>query len=503
MNSKYLLLLFFTVSFSEITSAQCDPPVIIYLDDYSDVSCYGLSDGFLLIHVEGGTEPYTYNWTSGGNDTLESNLSKGNYTVIVSDQFGCSDTATYFIDEPEAVQVSFEFNDASCHGNNDGSITVHATGGVGGFSYQWLTEPPQTSSTINNLYAGNYTVVVTDQNNCMDTSTATIVEPDSIIISIDKTDVNCYGGDNGILFIDANGGSSPYYYSLNNAMFQTSNVFAGLEQGEYFITVKDFNNCTVFDSVTISEPNPIEISINSSKDVQCFGQNTGSIEFHVTGGILPYEYYLDFNSTDTLIYDLIAGNYQIIVSDSAGCSETLNFEINQPDSIYIDVPTTDTIYFGESLQIISEYYSNSSSPEFIWEPEDFIDCNNCPDPSLSPINSTKYIVTLVDNGVCYATDTISVIVIPDKKLFIPNAFTPNNDGLNDEFYVYTMGIKDFFIQIFDKWGNQVFESRDINDGWNGESKGQKLSVDTYLYAVSVIYLDGEIIQEKGVINLIR
>lgn len=504
MKFKYLIVvLFFTVSFYEITSAQCDPPVIIYLEDYSDVSCFGLADGFLLIHVEGGTEPYFYNWSSGGNDTLESNLPPGNYTIIVTDYFGCADTATYMINEPDPIETSFEINDLTCYGINDGSITVYVAGGVGGFSYHWLTDPPQTTNSINNLYAGNYTLIVSDLNNCTDTSLATVQQPDSITFSIDKTDVNCYGSDNGILVIDANGGSSPYYYSLNNAMFQTSNVFAGLEQGDYFVTVKDFNNCTVFDSITISEPDTIEIYIDSIKDVQCFGHNTGSIEFHASGGILPYEYYLDFNSTDTLISDLIAGNYQIIVSDAAGCTKHINFEINQPDSIYIDVPATDTIYFGESLQIIPEYYSNSSSPEFIWEPDEYIDCNVCRNVTVSPIANVLYKTTLIDENGCTASDSMFVFVIPEKKILIPNAFTPNGDGKNDVFYVYTRGVKEFLLQVYNKWGNLIFESTDINSGWDGAGFQGESPVGTYIYISKVIYLDGEIISKKGTINLIK
>ena len=107
-----------------------------------------------------------------------------------------------------------------------------------------------------------------------------------------------------------------------------------------------------------------------------------------------------------------------------------------------------------------------------------------------------------DGTDCFATDTISIVVISDKILFIPNAFTPNGDGINDEFYVSTLGEKEFHMAIFDKWGNMVFHSEDKNNGWNGTYKSQALSKGAYLYDVKVVYLDGEILQKKGVINLI-
>jgi gliding motility-associated-like protein len=136
-------------------------------------------------------------------------------------------------------------------------------------------------------------------------------------------------------------------------------------------------------------------------------------------------------------------------------------------------------------------------------PKKALSCTDCADPKASPLETTTYIVTMVDEDGCYDTARTKVLVDNSKILFIPNAFTPGNDEINDRFRVNVKGVKEFEMKIFNRWGEKVFESHNKTNGWDGTYKGERCRPGVFVYIVRVTYLDGKTKERSGSVTLIR
>src|SRR5690606_25793159 len=142
-------------------------------------------------------------------------------------------------------------------------------------------------------------------------------------------------------------------------------------------------------------------------------------------------------------------------------------------------------------------------PFYEWQPSVGLNCSDCPNPLASPTETTTYEVTLIDSAVCIASDRILIEVEFEKILYVPNAFTPNGDGVNDVFYIYATSSKEIELKIFNRWGEKVFESFNIDLGWDGFYKSELQRPAVFTYHVVVTYLDGDKKLAKGSVTLVR
>ncbi|PIY03249.1 MAG: hypothetical protein COZ21_09945, partial [Bacteroidetes bacterium CG_4_10_14_3_um_filter_31_20] len=221
----------------------------------SNITCNGLCNGTATVLAAGGTSPYTYLWSTGGNGTTESGICSGNVTVTVTDALNCIASTSVNITEPTVLisSISSQIN-ISCNGGNNGSATVSVSGGTTIYTYLWNDPAPaQTTATATTLTAGTWTVTVTDANGCTATSSVVITEPTIVTASITaQTNVSCNGGANGTATVAAGGGTSPYTYLWNDpAPAQTTATATGLTAGTWTVTVTDANLCTATATVTI------------------------------------------------------------------------------------------------------------------------------------------------------------------------------------------------------------------------------------------------------------
>lgn len=313
------------------TVTLVNPPLMLVNITGNNLSCNSANDGSATANVSGGTQPYTFDWNTNPDQTTQiaENLPAGNYSVLVTDSNGCVATAGTTITQPPAITLSVSSTNTPC-GQQTGTATATASGGVGTLSYLWNSNPVQTTAVATNLPAGTYTVTVTDDNDCSVTATATVLSPGGPSSTVSHTNVSCYGGNNGTATVTATGGNTPYTYLWSPGGATTQTAF-GLSAGTYTSTVTDQSGCTTVSTVTISQPAAIAIALDVT-DIDCFGQTTGAVDAAVTGGVTAYTYSWNTTPEQTTasISNLVAGSYSLTVTDANGCTATETATVIEP-----------------------------------------------------------------------------------------------------------------------------------------------------------------------------
>lgn len=279
------------------------------------VSCFGQSTGSATVAVSGGTTPYSYSWSGGGNTATIQNKPSGTYTVTVTDNRQCSATATVNISQPfNGITVNAQANDAVCN-KAVGSATVSANGGNGGFSYSWSNG--QTGQSIVNLFPGTYQVTVIDAAGCTATGSVIVQNQNSnFAVTANTSPANC-GEANGTATASTNSGSigGVTYLWSNGA---TSGSISGLSPGIYTVTATDDIGCTASTSATVNSSSSLVVGISSSNPSTAQSSN-GSATANPNGGTPPYTYQWSNGGNQQTIQNLGEGNYSVTVTDAAGC----------------------------------------------------------------------------------------------------------------------------------------------------------------------------------------
>ena len=373
------------------------------ISDYNnfEVSCFGGADGEIDISITGGTSVYTYNWTTSNGVGLvqgqqdQTGLTVGSYSVVVTDENGCSITKSFTLTSPNEIAIISTKKDyngfnVSCNGSTDGEIDIEVSGGYldtgAEYSYSWTTDGgsglnPNTEDQTG-LSAGSYTVIATDDNGCTMSQTIVITESDILNISEVISDYNGFqiseaGENDGSINISVSGGTSNYTYvwsTLDGSGLSINNEDQNsLTAGTYSVIVTDTNGCVINKEYTLIEPKELLISLDNDaykNDVFCYGDSTASIKVDITqGSIAPYTYsingttYLNenysqsFESISNLTYtftNLTAGSYSITITDANGASKTSAIkEIKGPNNpLGLEGLTTDITCNGAADGII-------------------------------------------------------------------------------------------------------------------------------------------------------
>ncbi len=303
-------------SIANVTIAE--PVLLTSSTTPTDVLCNGNNTGSASVTAGGGTTPYSYSWSSGGSGLTENNLAAGNYTVTVTDGNGCTSVANVTIVQPALLTSSATPTDVLCNGNNTGSASVNAGGGITPYTYSWTSGG--TGITENNLAAGNYSVTVTDGNGCSSVTNVTIAQPALLTSSITPTDVLCYGNTTGSASVAAGGGTAPFSYAWTSG--GTGAIENNLAAGNYSVTITDGNGCTSVANVTIAEP-AILTAVSSSTQSTC-GSANGTVSVVAGGGNAPYTYSWTGGGTGSTVNNLSAGSYTVTVTDGNGCAQIAN-----------------------------------------------------------------------------------------------------------------------------------------------------------------------------------
>ena len=379
------------------------------------VSCYGGNDGSVDITVSGGTPPYTYSWTGPGyfsaNTEDISGLVAGTYEVTVTDAYGCTKSRTAPIYQPDdALIASNTVVDTSCQNGTLGSVDVHVSGGTPPYTFVWTGPNDFSANTedISDLEPGTYVVLITDDNGCTASCSATISQTGEI--TIDKTieHVTCYGGNDGSVDITVSGGTSPYTYSWTGPGYfsATTEDIYDLAAGNYVVTVTDANGCSVTKTKTVIQPDNEIVVGKDIEHVSCYGGNDGSVDITVSGGTNPYTYSWTgpgyFSAATEDIFGLVAGNYVVTVTDANGCSVTKTKTVSQPDNeIVVVKDIEDVSCLGGSDGSIDITVTGGTTPyTYAWTgPDYFSDYTE----DLTDLEAGNYEVTVTDANGCSAS----------------------------------------------------------------------------------------------------
>jgi len=392
----------------------------------TNVSCNGGNNGSATVTGINGTSGYTYNWLPyGGTSPTAIGLIAGNYTVSITDAKGCQVNQPVNISEPPALGLSITSVNPSCFGGNDGSLIANVTSGTSPYSYFWNPNGG-TTPTINNLQAGNYSVVVSDANGCQQTLSATLTNPSAISLTTTTTAVTCNGGNNGTATVNPSGGTPGYTFSWNTSPVQTTATATSLIAGNYNVIVTDANNCTSQATVNVTESAPININVLTQLDVSCTGGNNGSASISVGGGTAPFIYnWLPTGGNGSSANNLVAGNYTVIVTDAVGCVNSGNILISEPSNgLSLSVSLNHVSCNGSNNGFASATV-NGGTPGYTynWSPNGGITS------SVNNLTPGSHSVTITDANGCNIDTTITITEPAPLSLITNN--TSSNCGNND------------------------------------------------------------------------
>lgn len=321
-------------------------------------NCFGANNASIATNITGGIPPYAITWAGPNgfqsNAAAISNLAPGVYTILIEDAGNCPFTNSYVITEPTDIVLSVASQDnSSCFGSNDGAIDIEVSGGTGGYSYTWTKNslPFGTTQDLAGLSPGDYTVSVTDANNCgPKTLSFAITEPPLLVVSLlDQTNVDCSGAATGTISVEVAGGTTTALYTFlwtgPGSFTSMSQNLTGLFAGTYDLIVTDANGCQKGLEVTLTESTPIVLTYTTTA-ITCYGANDASFNATISGGNAPYQFTWSNLSTSLNQGNLSAGAYTITIIDTLGCIKTETINIPEAPIFRIDPVVKSVSCFG-------------------------------------------------------------------------------------------------------------------------------------------------------------
>ncbi len=389
------------------------------------IACNGASTASIALTVNGGTPSYTYSWSNSESTQNLEGIGAGNYTVTVTDANGCSVSGNVTLAQPGSKTSSlsspvnsFGFN-ISCDSTN-GEIDLNVSGGVSGFRYNWNNG--KLTQNIYNLDVGSYSVEVKDSNDCAVTDTITITAPvkmgvlsDSIVVYPNGKNMSCYGCQDGIIVAQPGSGTTPYSYLWNtSATTQTITGCSSVAAG-YSVVVTDAGGCIkTLTGITLSNaptPPPMQLSASKSdfngNNISCHGNSDGTIDLSVAYGTPPFTYLWTNTATTQDLSGLIAGTYNVLVTDSFGFTDSLKITMKEPD--VLTSALTPDLYNGYALKchgsldgsVYTKIRGGNTPYNFLWSDSSTLE-------TLKNVGVGTYHVTVIDANNCLITDSITL-----------------------------------------------------------------------------------------------
>lgn len=572
-----------------------EPPLLQVSEvNTTDISCSGGSDGSITVQGTGGYGTYSYSWNTNPVQTTETaiGLISGNYTVILTDQNGCTSNLTLTVNEPLPLANNFTIVQPSCNGFNDGSVQAAVSGGTVPYSYNWNTGGSGTS--ISGLISGNYSVIITDLNGCTLLQNTFVAQPAPLAMVLSPDTIICPGSPI-TLEAQVSGGTGTYSFNwLPQAGTTNQLSVSPLVQTTYTCNVADANGCTIGSSTIVStiSLDPADIYAAISDSVICLGEEimisgayTGPDQTvvlswaHCTS--CPITQNITPGTTTTYILSALNQcNQQITADVTVTISEppvvNLNPDLgtycqgeyfsvsnsgtNNPAWTYTWVFADGTVshdmtaihvfnsygQFDVSLTIVNQegcqsaaaasgtvtinpsavasftsdkievttidpvfHFTNTSqnASEYEWHFGDD-DMSFVTNPTHSYDTYGQFTVTLNANNVYDCPDQAHLVVTvkPSFELYVPNAFTPDGDEFNNTFMASGYGIleTDFTMEIYNRWGELIFESHNMQIGWDGSYAGtERVQDGTYTWVIRFKDLTNTLHEKNGHLSLLR
>jgi gliding motility-associated-like protein len=596
-------------------SVNVSSAIVLSTSEDQPSSC-GLPDGAISVSASGGTvsTDYAYSWNStpAQNTASATGLTPGDYEVTVTDDFGCSETASITLTQTAGFTASISsYSDALCYQQCDGEATVVANAGnAPPLTYSWNSIPAQTSATATGLCAGTYEVTIVDAVGCQATTTVDIAEPTEVTAIATATDSSLCIGETSQLSVSGNGGTAPYSgYNWTATPADPSLVASDQNptvspstSTNYQATITDANGCSANAQVSVQVLPGLTVDVirpTANPDTAICPYDQATIDLNISGGDGNYTVFLQPdlstpitlpisvqpNNTTTYVFEVIDGcttpsataqstitineipTIEFSADEPNGCDihqvqftdytsptpVAWNWNFGDPDSgnNTATTPVTSHTYSGPGTFDVSlsietaegcladtvissmiEVYplpnaqfsadplsTTSLDPKVTFTDEsssdvvswfwDFGtgDTSDLQNPEYMYMDTGEFISWLTVTNIfgCEATTRVGIRIAPSFTFYIPNAFTPNGDGLNETFRPYGEGVDwdTFHMSIYNRWGEEIYTTNNIEQPWDGTFKGRPVEQYVYVYSISIRAIDGRLYTYRDGFTLVR
>ena len=478
------------------------------------VSCFGGSDGSAQGFAGGGTPGYTFSWSNGNQGQSSLGFTAGTHTITATDVNGCTGTASFIVASPTQLTVQLSSTPVRCNGEENGSITATPNGGTPGYFYQWSNGDRTPSAT--NLAAGTgYSVTVTDANGCTVAGSGSVTEPAVLELSIIPRDPICFLGKDGSATVNATGGNPPYDYRWNNATpNQLTSTAVNLPAGQYKVTVNDSKGCVDTAWTALAQPTRVP-NPTPFPDTVCVGEQA-RLGADAPAGLKIFWYKTQsgtdaFYSGKSFLTPPLNGTtlYFIQAQDDKGCTSPkvmIPAHVGNNPVASFEVDKHRAELPGAIFQFKDKSFSQAGIYSWAWEFGDgTISQYKNPVHEYGEVGLYNIRLTVVDSVGCRdeIVKNAFIEVFMNVMMSTPNAFTPNGDGVNEYFQLEHYNIKSWTVTIYDRWGNQVYTSNDLNFRWDGSLQGQPAPEGVYVYVCTGVARDNTPVERSDSFVLIR
>ena len=495
----------------------------IWIPLTQDVDCFGNTNGEIIVFANGGVGPYEYQLGPNTNfNGFFTNLGVGNYQVLVEDDNGCQFlTPLITVNGPQLpLTAQLVTNEPTCHGGTDGEISANILGGTSPYSIIWNTVPIQNTTPATNLDAGIYQVNITDANGCQYQSQVTLFQPNDIFVSTTNLTTICFGQTMQLNCTQQNA-IAPFSIQWSNNQNGTLNsngdMVSPTSNTTYTALLTDANGCQA-QATSFAFVNPLpDPSFSQSSITGC---DRHCVDFIIDNPNPNHNYFwtfgdasISFNGDSVQHCYTDSGIFSVFVSATSnlGCVDSLrkidlitinktptaNFIITPYEQTFIDEPDFEFINVSEDADnhfwnLGDSTLTQDENPKHRYtSPGDFC---------IKLVSVANY-----NTGISTCIDSIQkcIKILPLSVCYVPSSFSPNDDQINDIFTVAGSLIKEFEISIFNRWGQQIYRSFDIDNGWDGRF-GQNLAPQgVYLYMITYRDIDHRAHSLEGTVLLLR
>ena len=501
-------------AFIELTAPAAMELTPTVLSNYegSAVSCIDATDGDVSIAVNNGNTPYSFLWENGETQAQAIALAAGENNVTVTDATGCIveeviDLSFYEISITNEIVSNYNGAAISCPDANDGAIQANVIAGPSSppnVTYVWNNG--NVDALLENVSAGTYTLTVTSPFGCSATAESMIEAPAPIQgLTIATSDYNGFnisinGSDDGIATVNPSGGTAPYSVLWGNGEtdFENESLSAGMQN----VSITDANGCSTQAFIELNQPTVLEgytdvLSDYNGQDITCIGNEDGKAIAFGSGAVPPYTYAWSNNIFTDSTSQLKAGMHQVIITDANGATFSTEVTLYEPDPIELELQSTPSSNPGDGT--VSVITTGGTFPfSFTWN-----DPQARSGEELNLLESGWYRVTATDANGCQEEAQVEVkksleILCVKKNIVI----TPNGDGRNDFLSLNCIHPFNNDVEIYDRWGNLVFQAVDYDGSWTGLKKNKQVPDGGYFYIIRVALPTGKR-TFKGSLTIIR
>lgn len=455
----------------------------------------------------------------GGNPYFQT----GQYQESLATPDGCDSIVNLALQIIQCeIQGQLQANPVVCNGESSGNLQFSVANGTPPFSYTWervgggpsgigSVSALNTLEEIPDIPAGSYAILLKDNFGNDVAFFHEVTQPPVLVFSEERSDfkgynIRCQGETNGNIGVALAGGVPPYQFAWSNG--SSAATLQNLAAGIYTCTATDAQGCSVLRPIELVEP-PALILEAQFQNPSCEGPSTG--EIHVTtatGGTLPYQFALsgqDFGLASDFL-QLPGGDYSLSIRDVNGCETKVYGTLVTPLIPTIELGQDLTVNLAEGIQI--QLAHNTPLDSFVWGLKPGLSCYDCPEPIATPYETTTYTLTAEAPGGCTDTDSLTVFVRKIRDVYIPNVFSPNDDGENDFFAVFGgPEVVEVKLEVYSRWGELIFRNigaaNEESRGWDGVFRGDRVSAGVFVYRADILFVDGIRLSYDGDVTVLR